>query len=284
MLIFDDRFARQNRCEPPPEFPLASPYTSIVRHLSGRNLHAPTRHLQHASGPVDSARGVLPTFTFIARPGFAPKHSRGNSTPWSVFQDGSLGAITSTSVNWRSSVRAAPLHRGLTLTEASHIPLAFIAPPKPTSTCAGRGMPPIKKTGPPAQDWPQVLPFQQFHVLLTLFPGYFSSFDHSTCALSVSGQYLALGEIYLPFRAAFPNYSTLRKSFTSAQPTPHGTFTLIGALFNGTWVRPCQKHPLQITTRFPDFKFELLPLHSPLLRQSLLVSFPPLIDMLKFSG
>ena len=48
-----------------------------------------------------------------------------------------------------------------------------------------------------------------------------------------------------------------------------------------------QKHPLQITTRDlkgPDFKFELLPLHSPLLRQSLLVSFPPLIDMLKFSG
>jgi hypothetical protein len=33
-----------------------------------------------------------------------------------------------------------------------------------------------------------------------------------------------------------------------------------------------------------DFKFELLPLHSQLLRQSLLVSFPPLIDMLKFSG
>ena len=47
------------------------------------------------------------------------------------------------------------------------------------------------------------------------------------------------------------------------------------------------KHPLQITTRTlkePDFKFELLPLRSPLLRQSLLVSFPPLIDMLKFSG
>jgi len=50
---------------------------------------------------------------------------------------------------------------------------------------------------------------------------------------------------------------------------------------------PYPKHPLQITTRTlkgPDFKFELLPLHSPLLRQSLLVSFPPLIDMLKFSG
>ena len=33
-----------------------------------------------------------------------------------------------------------------------------------------------------------------------------------------------------------------------------------------------------------DFKFGLFPLHSPLLRESLLVSFPPLINMLKFSG
>jgi hypothetical protein len=50
---------------------------------------------------------------------------------------------------------------------------------------------------------------------------------------------------------------------------------------------PSSNVPLQITSRVPkapDFKFELLPLHSQLLRQSLLVSFPPLIDMLKFSG
>lgn len=43
-------------------------------------------------------------------------------------------------------------------------------------------------------------------------------------------------------------------------------------------------YKLQLGPWGPDFKFELLPLHSPLLRQSLLVSFPPLIDMLKFSG
>ena len=43
-------------------------------------------------------------------------------------------------------------------------------------------------------------------------------------------------------------------------------------------------YKLQLGAVRPDFKFELLPLHSPLLRQSLLVSFPPLIDMLKFSG
>ena len=33
-----------------------------------------------------------------------------------------------------------------------------------------------------------------------------------------------------------------------------------------------------------DYKSELFPLHSPLLRESWLVSFPPLSYMLKFSG
>src|SRR6267154_6102437 len=50
---------------------------------------------------------------------------------------------------------------------------------------------------------------------------------------------------------------------------------------------PTREALLQITTRTtepPDFKFELFPLHSQLLGESLLVSFPPLIDMLKFSG
>ena len=33
-----------------------------------------------------------------------------------------------------------------------------------------------------------------------------------------------------------------------------------------------------------DFHIELIPLHSPLLRESLLVSFPPLNNMFKFGG
>ncbi len=44
---------------------------------------------------------------------------------------------------------------------------------------------------------------------------------------------------------------------------------------------------LQITIRRPragDFNAGLLPVQSPLLRQSQLISFPPLTDMLKFSG
>src|SRR6202140_2555182 len=51
MPKFDDRFARQNRYEPPPEFPLASPYSGIVHHLSGPNIHALPRIRHKRSGP-----------------------------------------------------------------------------------------------------------------------------------------------------------------------------------------------------------------------------------------
>jgi hypothetical protein len=94
MLRFDDRFARQNRCEPPPEFPLASPYPSIVHHLSGPRHYALTQIHPKTSGSVGDAPKLSPTFTFITRAGFTPKHSRKTLTPWSVFQDGSLMTIT----------------------------------------------------------------------------------------------------------------------------------------------------------------------------------------------
>ena len=98
MPMFDDRFARQNRCEPPPEFPLASPYTGIVHHLSGPRLNAPTQIHPNTSGSVDDAPKLSPTFTFITRAGLTPKHSRKTLTPWSVFQDGSLMTITPASL------------------------------------------------------------------------------------------------------------------------------------------------------------------------------------------
>lgn len=50
---------------------------------------------------------------------------------------------------------------------------------------------------------------------------------------------------------------------------------------------PLTNMTLQITIRRPeagDFNAGLLPVQSPLLRQSQLISFPPLTDMLKFSG
>src|ERR1700753_1286047 len=95
MPKFDDRFARQNRCAPPPEFPLASPYSSIVHHLSGPNSYALTQIHPKTSGSVDGApKRFPPPFTFITRTGLTPEHSHRCETPWSVFQDGPLTTIT----------------------------------------------------------------------------------------------------------------------------------------------------------------------------------------------
>ncbi|KAI3485676.1 hypothetical protein L1887_50981 [Cichorium endivia] len=51
----DERFARQYRCGPPPEFPLASPRSGIVHHLSGPDRHAHTRTLLRRSRSVGGA-------------------------------------------------------------------------------------------------------------------------------------------------------------------------------------------------------------------------------------
>ena len=52
-------------------------------------------------------------------------------------------------------------------------------------------------------------PLNNFKYFLTLFSKFFSSFPHGTCSLSVSRQYLALDELYHPFSAALPSYTTL---------------------------------------------------------------------------
>ncbi|CAN7100363.1 unnamed protein product [Brassica rapa subsp. narinosa] len=51
----DERFARQYRCGPPPEFRLASPLSGIVHHFSGPDRHAHTRTLLRRSRSVGCA-------------------------------------------------------------------------------------------------------------------------------------------------------------------------------------------------------------------------------------
>jgi hypothetical protein len=79
--------------------------------------------------------------------------------------------------------------------------------------------------------------FSTISSLLTLFSKFFSSFLRSTCMLSVSYKYLALGEVYLPLRAAFPNYPTLRNLSYCFFLPEDGAFTLFGTLFQGTYGR-----------------------------------------------
>ena len=128
-----------------------------------------------------------------------------------------------------------------------------------------------------------------FTYYFILFPKCFSSFPHGTCSLSVSRQYLALDGIYHRIRAAFPNNSTRGERTTDASGgyTVNRIVTLYDTASEPIWCRPTRVTLLETTTRTlkaPDFKVGLRPLHSPLLGPSWLFSFPPLIDMLKFSG
>ncbi|KEH17022.1 senescence-associated protein, putative [Medicago truncatula] len=67
----DERFARQYRCGPPPEFPLASPRSGIVHHLSGPDRYALTRTLHKRSGSVGGATHKrIPPISFLAPNGF----------------------------------------------------------------------------------------------------------------------------------------------------------------------------------------------------------------------
>ena len=60
-------------------------------------------------------------------------------------------------------------------------------------------------------NWVAAIPYvSTISSLLTLFSKFFSSFLRSTCSLSVSHQYLALEEVYLPFKASLPKNPTLR--------------------------------------------------------------------------
>ena len=149
---------------------------------------------------------------------------------------------------------------------------------------------------PIAKDWFSTrmtgvkrFPFNNFTHCLTLFSKFFSSFPHGTCSLSVSRQYLALDGTHHPFWAAFPNNSTRRRHITEHRSSCQVRdchplwYPIPKDLYPGCHRKRFYKLQFGLVNQ-PDFKFELIPLHSPLLGESLLVSFPPLIDMLKFSG
>jgi hypothetical protein len=64
-----------------------------------------------------------------------------------------------------------------------------------------------------------------------------------------------------------------------------GVLTLSDATFQWTWTTAATEGAsIDYNSPKGDFQVGLFPVHSPLLGESWLVSFPPLIDMLKFSG
>ncbi|CAL9143173.1 unnamed protein product, partial [Musa hybrid cultivar] len=118
----DERFARQYRFGPPPEFPLASPRSGIVHHLSGPDMHAPTRTLHRRSG---SAGGATPRegsrpLASLCLPGFPHPSTRTHvRTPWSVFQDGSDGEPTGRCLGRTCAPRGTPMARVMSSTAST---------------------------------------------------------------------------------------------------------------------------------------------------------------------
>jgi hypothetical protein len=137
--------------------------------------------------------------------------------------------------------------------------------------------------------WSQALPFQQFHVLFnSIFKVLFIFRSLYLCAIGLPPIFSFRWNLP-PILSCIPKQLDSSKALhmeRDSQPST-GFSPSVTSCSKEHRLAPKPKMPLQITTRAsktPALKFELLPLHSPLLRQSLLVYFPPLIDMLKFSG
>ena len=131
-------------------------------------------------------------------------------------------------------------------------------------------------------------PVPSFRFYLTPSSRYFSSFDHSTCLLSVYRLYLAFPGAYPELNAEI-SISATRKHTKIHGPRASLLTGLSPSLASHSKEltkrpRPAMAYPYTtIRRRYPDadFKFGLCPLHSPLLWTSLLFSFPSLNKMLQ---
>ena len=133
-----------------------------------------------------------------------------------------------------------------------------------------------------------MLVIQWFQAHITLFSKYFASFPHGTCSLSDSRRYVALDEIYHLFRAPIPGNATLRArtergARASVELGCHHSLHLFPEDIHLP-LRWSRVKILQRKTQGSAFRYELILLHSPLLEESFVVSFPPLTYMLKFRG
>ena len=125
---------------------------------------------------------------------------------------------------------------------------------------------------------------------LTLSSKFFATFPHGTCSLSVSWSVFSLGWSLPPALGCDLKQPDSRGQIQDTSAIATGLTPAMGrAPFKRT--SSTQRHyqqRLSLTPQFLDrncgFGAGLFPVHSPLLRESLLVSFPPLSNMLKFSG
>ncbi|PHT26096.1 Protein TAR1 [Capsicum baccatum] len=226
---------------------------------------------------------------------YSPIDSHICQNPWSVFQDGSNGEPTG-----QRPERADAEARRRSMLPAIIEETAFYE----CIESLGCGRPPYPRWSTPRVDrrtgslpfhirpgriaGPHPLSSRQFQALFdSLFKVLFIFPSRYLFAI-VSRPYLALDGIHRPIWAAFPNNPTHRQRLVVRQgPGTTGLSPSPAPPSRGLGPGPPLRTLLQTiirTTEPPDPKAGLFPIRSPLLRESLYVSFPPLIDMLKLSG
>ncbi|XLR31608.1 hypothetical protein S83_059508, partial [Arachis hypogaea] len=273
----DERFARQYRCGPPPEFPLASPRSGIVHHLSGPDRHALTRTLHRRSGSVGGATpGGIPPISFLAPCGFIHPLTRTHVRLLGpCFKTGRMGSpqadARSAQVPKHASGHALPSTIA-TMTYPRAYRRPGLGPPSqsasvdaPSQLADQRRRSTSDRGASPA---PIRFPPDNFKHSLTLFSKSFSSFPRGTCSLSVSRQYLALDGIYRPIRAAFPNNPTRRQRLVVRQgPGTTGLSPSLAPPSRGLGPGPPLRTLLQTTIQTPgatDSHVGLFPRVAPL--------------------
>ncbi|KAK7325581.1 hypothetical protein VNO80_34230 [Phaseolus coccineus] len=227
---------------------------------------------------------------------YSPVDSHTCQTPWSVFQDGPNGEPTGrrperARAETRHEARAAVHNRNddVSTSISTARALGHRCNPRRSMSRVDRRTGSHRSTSDrDTSPAPIRFPPDNFKHSLTLFSKSFSSFPRGTCSLSVSRLYLALDGIYRPIGAAFPNNPTRRQRLVVRQgPGTTGLSPSLAPPSRGLGPGPPLRTLLQTTIRTPkatDSHGGLFPVRSPLLGESLLVSFPPLIDMLKLSG
>uniref|UniRef100_A0A6N2MTU4 Senescence-associated protein n=1 Tax=Salix viminalis TaxID=40686 RepID=A0A6N2MTU4_SALVM len=222
----DERFARQYRCGPPPEFPLASPRSGIVHHLSGPDRHALTRTLLRRSRSVGGAtlEGIPPT-------------------PWSVFQDGTNGEPTGRCPERacagarRDGARCSPR------SQRRHLHRRFKGPglgrhrdPHRSTPRADRRTGCRRSTSDRGASRPHPLPSRQFQALFdSLFKVLFIFPSRYLFAIGLSPIF-SLGRNLPPDWGCIPKQPDSQTAPRGAAGSSHdGALTLSGAPFQGTW-------------------------------------------------
>uniref|UniRef100_A0A6N2KK79 Senescence-associated protein n=1 Tax=Salix viminalis TaxID=40686 RepID=A0A6N2KK79_SALVM len=212
-----------------PEFPLASPRSGIVHHLSGPDRHALTRTLLRRSRSVGGAtlEGSRQSAS-LRLTGYSPVDSHTCQTPWSVFQDGTNGSPQADARSAHSTIAAT----------AS--PQAFqrpgLRPPPRSASVHARA---DRRTGCRRSTSDRGASPAPIH-----FPDISSTLDSLQILFIFPSRYLfAIGlSPYLALTNLPPDWGCIPKQ-PDSQTAPRGAagsshdgaLTLSGAPFQGTW-------------------------------------------------